>query len=281
MTQASATPPTRTALITGGGSGIGAAVAATLAADGLQVCIAGRRREPLDEIAAATGAHPVSVDISEPTGARTAVEACLERFGRLDALVVSSGTGAGGTVLEQTLERWNHVLATNLTGTFLLCQAALEPLIQARGAIVTVASLAGLRADPASAAYCSSKAGMIMLTQCIAVDYGPLGVRANCVCPGWITTEMADAAMDELGELRSVGREEAYELAVADVPARRAGRAEEAAAAVAWLVSPAASYVNGAVLTVDGGAAVVDAGTLAFAPHRRAGQPPAGETRGE
>ena len=281
MTPDSATPATRTALIIGGGSGIGAAVAATLAADGLQVCIAGRRREPLNEIAAATGAHPVSVDIAEPTGARTAVQACLERFGRLDALVVSSGTGAGGTVLEQTLERWNRVLATNLTGTFLLCQAALEPLIQTRGAIVTVASLAGLRADPASVAYCSSKAGMIMLTQCIAVDYGPLGVRANCVCPGWITTEMADAAMDELGELRSVDREGAYELAVADVPARRPGRAEEAAAAVAWLVSPAASYVNGAVLTVDGGAAVVDAGTLAFAPHRRTGQSPAGETRGE
>ncbi len=272
---------TRTVLVTGGGSGIGAAVAATLAADGLQVCIAGRRRPQLQEVAAATGAHLVSVDVSQPAGARTAVEACLERFGRLDALVVSSGTGAGGTVLEQTLERWNRVLATNLTGTFLLCQAALEPLIETRGAIVTVASLAGLRADPSSAAYCSSKAGMIMLTQCIALDYGPLGVRANCVCPGWITTEMADAAMDELGELRSVDRAAAYELAVADVPAGRPGRAEEAAAAVAWLVSPAASYVNGAVLTVDGGAAVVDAGTLAFAPHRRAASSPAAETRGE
>lgn len=272
---------TATVLVTGGGSGIGAAVAATLAADGLQVCVAGRRRGPLQDVAAATGAHPVSVDVAEPTGGRRAVEACLARFGRLDALVVSSGTGAGGTVLEQTLERWNRVLATNLTGTFLLCQAALEPLIEARGAIVTVASLAGLRADPGSAAYCSSKAGMIMLTQCIAIDYGPLGVRANCVCPGWIATEMADAAMDELGELRSVDRDGAYELAVADVPARRAGRAEEAAAAVAWLISPAASYVNGAVLTVDGGAAVVDAGTLAFAPHRREPGSPAAETRGE
>jgi meso-butanediol dehydrogenase/(S,S)-butanediol dehydrogenase/diacetyl reductase len=271
---------TRTVLVTGGGSGIGAAVAATLTADGVQVCIAGRRPGPLDQVAAATGAHPVSVDVSEPSGAAAAVDGCLERFGRLDALVVSSGTGGGGTVLEQTLERWNRVIATNLTGTFLLCQAALEPLIQTRGAIVTVASLAGLRADPGSAAYCSSKAGMIMLTQCIALDYGSLGVRANCVCPGWIVTEMADAAMDELGELRSVDRQRAYELAVADVPARRPGRAQEAAAAVAWLVSPAASYVNGAVLTVDGGAAVVDAGTLAFAPHRRAGESPADETRG-
>ena len=90
---------------------------------------------------------------------------------------------------------------------------------------MTVASLAGLRADPESAAYCSSKAGLIMLTQCIALDYGPRGVRANCVCPGWIRTDMADAAMDELGEIHAIGREEAYALAVADVPAapRRPG----------------------------------------------------------
>ncbi|HKO28937.1 MAG TPA: SDR family oxidoreductase, partial [Solirubrobacteraceae bacterium] len=173
-----------------------------------------------------------------------------------------------GAVLDQTLERWNHVLQTNLTGAFLMCRAALPHLLKTRGAIVTVASLAGLRADPESAAYCSSKAGLIMLTQTIALDYGPAGVRANCVCPGWIRTDMADAAMDELAQARAVDREAAYRLAVAEIPARRAGRAEEAAAAVAWLASPASSYVNGAVLTVDGGAAIVDAGTLAFAPAR-------------
>lgn len=272
---------TATVLITGGGSGIGAATAAKLAGDGFDVCVAGRRPERLREVARATGAHPVSTDVSEPAGARRAVTDCVERFGRLDALVVSSGTGAGGAVLDQTLERWNRVMSTNLTGTFLLCRAALEHLIKTRGAIVAVASLAGLRADPESAAYCASKAGMIMLTQCIALDYGPLGVRANCVCPGWIATEMADAAMDELAQHHDVDREHAYAIAVADVPARRAGRAQEVAAAVAWLVSPAASYINGAVLTVDGGAAVVDAGTLAFSPGRRPAPPPAPQARGD
>lgn len=216
------------------------------------------------------GGHAIVADVTEPADVRRAVGDCVDRFGRLDALVVSSGAGAGGAVLDQTLERFNHVIQTNLTGAFLLCQAALPQLLKARGAIVTVASLAGLRADPESAAYCSSKAGLIMLTQTIALDYGPAGVRANCVCPGWIRTEMADAAMDELAQARAVDREAAYELAVADTPARRAGDPDEAAAAVAWLASPASSYVNGAVLTVDGGAAVVDAGTLAFAPSRRA-----------
>ncbi len=272
---------TPTVLITGGGTGIGAAAARRMAADGWHVCVAGRRPEPLAEVAADTGGVAVAGDVSSPAGARHVIEQCLDRLGDLDAMVISSGAGATGGVLDQTLERWTRVLQTNLTGAFLLCQEGLEALIARRGAIVTVASLAGLRADPESAAYCSSKAGLIMLTRCIALDYGPVGVRANCVCPGWIRTDMADGAMDELARDRGIDREAAYELAVADVPARRAGRVEEAAEAIAWLASPAASYVNGAVLTVDGGTSVVDAGTLAFAPHRRAAQPAGSETRGE
>lgn len=255
---------TRGALITGAAGGIGAATARRLAQDGFGVCLTGRRAEPLEALAKELGGLAVSGDTSEPDEIAAAVAATVERYGRLDALVCCAGTGATGAVADQTLERWNRVIATNLTGPFLACRAALPHLIESRGAVVTISSLGGLRVAPASPAYGASKAGLIMLTQSIAFDYGPYGVRANCVCPGWIRTEMADAAMDSLAKVSGTDREGAYRIAVAEVPARRAGSTEEVADAVAWLVSPAAAYVNGAVITIDGGAAIVDAASQAF-----------------
>ena len=256
-------------LITGGGSGIGAAAAHALAARGYAVCVTGRRPEPLREVAGEVGGLAVAADTADPDQIAHAVAEAVERFGRLDALVCAAGTGAAGTVAEQSLESWNAVLATNLTGAFLACRAALPHLVEARGAVVTVSSLAGLRAGPASAAYGASKAGLIMLTQSIAVDFGPQGVRANCVCPGWIRTPMADGEMQDLarrvgGGGPAGGTDAAYAHATQDVPARRPGTAEEAGETVAWLASAASSYVNGAVLTVDGGASAVDVATLAF-----------------
>jgi meso-butanediol dehydrogenase/(S,S)-butanediol dehydrogenase/diacetyl reductase len=255
------------ALIIGASSGIGAATARRLVADGCSVCLLARRAEPLAELVAEFGeeqALALAADVAEPDAAERLVAAALKRFGGIDSLVYCAGTGAGGAVAEQTLERWNRVLETNLTGAFGVCRAAIPHLLERRGAIVTVASLAGLRVSPASAAYCTSKAALIMLTQSIALDYGPLGLRANCVCPGWIRTPMADAAMLELCELHSVDREGAYALAAAHVPARRPGEPGEVADAIAWLLSPGAAFVNGAVLPIDGGSAIVDCASLAF-----------------
>jgi meso-butanediol dehydrogenase/(S,S)-butanediol dehydrogenase/diacetyl reductase len=256
----------RCALITGAGSGIGAALARRLAADGWQLGLVGRRPEPLRALTQELGGMPLPADTGQPEQIEGAVTALVERHGRLDALVCSAGIGASGTVGEQTLERWNRVFATNLTGAFLACRASLPHLLEREGVVITISSLAGLRAPPASAAYAASKAGLIQLTRSIAFDYGPLGVRANCVCPGWIRTDMADGEMDALAEQRGTDREGAYRLAVASVPTRRPGRPEEVAGTVTWLLSPDAGYMNGAVVVIDGGAAIVDVASLPFAP---------------
>ena len=256
---------TRAAIVTGGGTGIGAAIARRLGADGYAVCITGRRRDRLEAVAAETRALPVVADTGDPADAERAVAETKTAFGRLDLLVCNAGIGAGGTVEEQTPEGWEAVLRTNLTGAFLACRAALPELVRTQGSIVAISSDAGLRAGPRSAAYCTAKAGLIMLTQCIALDYGPRGVRANCVCPGWIRTSMADGEMDWLAGLKGSDRESAYRLVTSRVPLRRPGSPEEIAAAVAWLASDEAGFTTGAVLAIDGGNTIVDPSATEFA----------------
>ena len=252
---------TRVALVTGGGTGIGAAVARRLAADGYSVAVTGRRSGPIEEIAREIDGFAIVSDTGVAADADRAVAETVTRFGSLDALVLNAGIGGEGSLLDLDPAAFERVFATNVTGAFLVARAAISHLLESRGAIVSVASVSALRAAPASLAYCSSKAALAMLTQCIALDHGPAGIRANCICPGWVRTPMADGEMDALG-LDS--REEAYAAATQDVPLRRASSPEEIAGSVAWLLSEDASYVNGAVIPVDGGHTMVDVGTLAF-----------------
>ncbi len=256
------------ALITGGGSGIGEATARMLAERGWRVTVTGRRREPLEIVAADIGGLAFAGDTADTDSAGLAVAATVERFGRLDGLVLNAGQGAVAALPDLDPGVFASILQTNVVGAAIMAQAALPHLLASphRGSIVSVASVAGLRATPSSIAYCSSKAAMIMMTNCIALDHGSGGLRANSVCPGWTRTPMADAEMTELGRARGTSREQAYSEATRHVPLGRPASAREVAATVCWLLSPESSYVTGAVLNVDGGSSAVDVATTLFGP---------------
>ena len=257
----------RAALVTGAGTGIGAAVARRLAEEGARVTLTGRRQGPLDEAAArlpAGSATAVCADVTDEGSVGRAVEAAAAHGGgRLDVVVNNAGTAGPGSITGIDPTIWRRTLEVNLHGPFLVMRAAFEHLRAVRGAVVNVSSVAGLLASPESVAYCVAKAGLVMLTKQVGVDWGP-AVRVNAVCPGWVRTPMADQEMGGLGEAIGTDREGAYATALEHVPAGRPAEAEEVASTVAFLASGDATFVTGAVLMVDGGSSVVDVATTAF-----------------
>jgi len=266
VTGASATD--RVVIVTGGGSGIGAATARLLAADGVTVVVAGRRSEALQRTkdAGAPGAridiHPA--DLADPEQIADLVDGTVTTYGRLDGVVANAGAMVTGTIAETSIADWQRAIDVNLTGAFLLARHAIPHLRATLGAFVAVGSIAGLRAPDGAAAYAISKSALGMLVATVAVEEARHGVRANCVNPGWVRTEMADAEMDEFGAVAQLTREQAYTAITQLVPARRPADPDEVARAIRWLLGPESTYVNGASLTIDGGTTVVDPGTAGF-----------------
>lgn len=252
-------------MVTGGGTGIGAAVASRYAAEGARVVVVGRRPGPLEAVARTTGVTPVVADAANSADAAEAVRTVLTTFGRLDVLVANAGGHGFASVTDTDDAAWSQALRANLDTAFVMAREALPALIEAKGQIVVVSSLAGLFAGPSVAGYTVGKHALVGLTRTLARDYGRQGVRVNAICPGWVQTPMADEEMDEFARHAGLGsRGEAYATVTADVPLGRPAQPEEIASVVRFLGSTDSSYVNGAVLVVDGGAHVVDLPTIAF-----------------
>lgn len=259
-----ATAPERVAIITGGGSGIGRATAIELAGAGNGVVVVGRRPGPIEEVAAATGGLAVSVDLTSPGSCDEVLARTLERFGRVDSLILNAGITREGPFADTSDDDWEAMLSTNLVTAARLARSVIPAFTRPGAAIVSVASVAAIRSNALMAGYSASKAGLVALTQSIAVEYGDQGVRANAVCPGWVRTEMADAELDAVARKRGLTLADAYQLATSLVPMRRAAQPVEIARMVAFLASPAASYITGAVIPIDGGSSASDAGALAL-----------------
>lgn len=252
----------KVAIITGGGRGIGAAIAKRFVADGARVCITDIRKDLLDKVAQSLPAGTVTTcagDVTIYEDVKRMVDTAVKFGGKLDVLINNAGIDPGGAIADLDPELWRKVLEVNLTGPFLCTKAALPQMIkQGGGSIINIASLAGVRCLPAMPAYSASKGGLIMLTQQTALDYGPHKVRCNVVCPGGTKTEMLAEALGQLGKTIGKDVEGVFEAISTNIPLRRLATPDEITGVCAYLASDDSSFMTGAVLLVDGGAAVVD-----------------------
>ncbi|HEX6373630.1 MAG TPA: SDR family oxidoreductase [Longimicrobium sp.] len=247
------------AVITGGGRGIGAAIADALAAEGARLVLLGRDREALasraDVMRGARGIETkfVVCDVADEASVKTAFRQIRDTTGDPHILVNNAGQSAGVAFTATTRETWDRMIAVNLTGTFLCTQQVLPAMLGVgSGRIVNIASTAGLKGYSHTAAYCAAKHGVVGLTRALAMETAKKGITVNAVCPGYTDTGMAAAAIRNLVE---AGRteEEATKAITRVMPIGRLIRPEEVASAVAWLCSPDAAAVTGQAIAVAGG----------------------------
>lgn len=256
----------KVAFITGGGSGIGAAVARQFTAGGGKVVLMGRRAAPLEAVATPLGGLAVPGDAADAADVRRALAAARQAFGGVDVLVANAGGRAPGNVEDTDDGAWARAARLNLDTAFVCARETLPELIARKGNIVIVSSLAGHFAGPAAAGYVTMKHALIGLARSLARDYGRHGVRANALCPGWVRTELADQQMAVLASRYNLPDiDAAYAMVTQDVPLGRAASADEVGRCALFLASSQASMITGHALLVDGGASAVDLPTLAFA----------------
>lgn len=256
------------AIVTGAAAGIGWATAGLLAEQGWNVALLDLHADVVSERAAELGAQHggIGCDVTDSASVRIAVDAVVSRWGRIDALVNNAGIGdQAGSTLEQNVEAFDRVLAVHLRGAFLMSQAVIERMRQqecnargSRGAIVNIGSIASFGGIPGRNAYSAAKAGILGMTRALAIEWARQGIRVNAVAPGYVATTL-------VAELAKKGAVDAQAIAQR-TPLGRMAQPVEIAEVIAFLVSPAASYMTGATVNVDGGWSVLGAPTSALGP---------------
>jgi meso-butanediol dehydrogenase/(S,S)-butanediol dehydrogenase/diacetyl reductase len=255
----------KVALITGGGTGIGAATATRFVKDGGKAILIGRRRGPLEAVKDRIGVEIVVGDASNSDDVLRALEVADDRLGGIDVLVANAARHTGGAALDVDDDSWRESMRGNVDTVFVAARETLPRLIERGGNIVIVSSCAALAAGPRSVEYTTGKHALQGLLKSLARDYGPQGVRVNSVNPSWTRTELADRMMEVLrrkNNLESI--EDAYKLATSNFPLRRPATPEEVANVICFLASDEASVVTGASIVIDGGQMITEIATLAF-----------------
>ncbi len=254
----------KVAIVTGGGTGIGKAITRRFVACGARVCIAARRQELLDEVAKFLPEGSVktcSADVSDEKDVERIVKTALSFGGGLHVLVnnaaIDQDPPAG--VVDMDVAKWRRMLEVNLTGPFLMMKASIPQMIKAGGgSVVNISSLAGLRCNSEMPGFCTTKGGLINLTQQAALDYGRYNVRCNVVCPGATKTDMFTENMEAFAQMTGANVEDIFARFMKDVPLSRVARPDEMAGICVFLASDDSSFLTAAAIPVDGGAAVVD-----------------------
>ena len=257
----------KVALITGGGTGIGAAVAETFVGEGARVCIAGRRREELEKVAQRFSSNQVAVcaaDVSRLEDVRRLVETAAAFGGKLDIVVNNAAMGVPANVVDMDVSLWQKVLDTNLTGPFLVLKNAIPHMIRAGGgSIINVASVGAIRGLPFAAAYCATKAGLLGLSRQVAIDYGPQKIRSNVVLPGAFRSEMFDRRLEETAGAAGISVEERLRAMAAPAPLKRIAFPSEIAGLFVYLASDESAYTTASEFVCDAGVHALDASVLA------------------